>query len=282
MMGNTVKIFIINLKQDIQRKEYMQKLCDRYGLSVTFFEAIEGSKLSGNVIESVYLEEKTIKKIKRGLSKGEIGCVLSHKKIYQKMLDENIEKAVIFEDDIKFDKNLINFLNNNVNFPSNAELVLLGYWFYGLNKIELLISYRKQVQLTNGLKLVRFIRNVHGTYGYIVTLDGAKKLLNHLNKGIYMPIDHYTGNEELINLYGIYPPLIKLSDRFDVTTELEKERKKERIKYSSTVIQNKSIKNFFKKLKLFSIVKKIYLIYSIGKRDFFYLMQRLINKKDYE
>ena len=102
MLNNpqNVPIFIVNLKRAVDRKKQIQQICKEYNLNVEFIEAVDGSLLNKEEIECVYSETKTIEKIGRSLSKGEIGCALSHLAIYQKMLKENIKQAIIFEDDI--------------------------------------------------------------------------------------------------------------------------------------------------------------------------------------
>ncbi len=275
------KIFIINLKKDHQKRQHMQALCDKYSLEVEFIEAVDGSQLSEEEISRVYSEQQSISSIGRGLSRGEIGCALSHKKIYQKMLDENMSQAVIFEDDIELNEKLVNLFHDDMELPSNMELLLLGYWYYGITNTDFLISYRKQIEFSDTVKLVRFIKNMHGTYGYLITQDGSKKLLTYLNEKIYMPIDHYTGDEKFVNLYGVYPSVVTISDKFDMNTELEKERQHEKMKNRNNISENGEIKIIFKKLKIFNLLQWILSKYRIIKRNFCYALQRMKNKKDY-
>ena len=46
------------------------------------------------------------------MTKGEIGCALSHLKIYQKTVDEDIPYALILEDDTLFDTEFPKYLND--------------------------------------------------------------------------------------------------------------------------------------------------------------------------
>ena len=88
------------------------------------------------------------------MTKGEIGCALSHLKIYQKTVDEDIPYALILEDDTVFDtefpkylKEIENFLSQNLNLETNKRISL----------------YK--------------MRAGTGTYGYVITKAAAKKLL---------------------------------------------------------------------------------------------------------
>jgi len=101
---NSLSIFVVNLKKDREKKEFIIALCKKYGLQIEFIDAVDGRNLSRANILDVYSKEEAIKNIGRELSSGEIGCALSHKKIYKKMLDENINQALILEDDVEFDQ----------------------------------------------------------------------------------------------------------------------------------------------------------------------------------
>lgn len=260
-MHKSPPIFIINLKKDSEKFFHMQAVCKRYDLKVDFIEAVDGKVLGDEEILKVSSPVASMKEIGRQLARGEIGCALSHKKIYQKMVDENISKALIFEDDIEFDENLLKFLQSN-KLPSNAELILLGYWVDGIKNLNVLTSFRHRTVLSKFFKLVRFTRSVHGTYGYFISYEGAQKLLHALNEKIKMPIDHYTGEDKYVNLYGVYPPLIRLSSLFDIDTELEKERRKKRNEFDTQPMQHKKIKQFLERFRLLGIMKGLWSLYA--------------------
>ena len=81
-----ISIFIVNLKKDIEKKEYMQELCQKYNLQVEFIEAVDGRALDEEDIAELYSRDKSINEIRRELFVPEIGCALSHKYIYELML----------------------------------------------------------------------------------------------------------------------------------------------------------------------------------------------------
>ena len=93
-------IFIINLKRDVDRKIRMEEQLKKHDLqNYTFFEAIDGqnedlSKYDFKVIPEWY--DPTHKKI---MTKGEIGCALSHYKIWEKIAVGDFENVLILEDD---------------------------------------------------------------------------------------------------------------------------------------------------------------------------------------
>jgi len=233
-----IPIFIINLKHDAEKKAHMQELCDKYSLFPEFIEAVNGKLLSDDFIESIYSKEGSLDSIGRELSKGEIGCALSHKKIYQKMLDENIEKALVLEDDIDFCESLLRYFSEISNFPKRWELVLLGHHSNRSRKELTPYSFWYKKILNNTCTLRRPCEISYGTYGYFINKQGAKRILNEIRK-IILPIDHYTGNSKYINLYISEKPIIMINHKLEVKSNLHLER--EELK-KSMVNKNKSLK----------------------------------------
>lgn len=210
-------IFIINLIRDSKKKRHMQRLCQKFNLQAEFIDAVDGRQLNDKFVSEIYSSEMAINEVGRDLSRGEIGCALSHKIIYQKMIDDNIETALILEDDIDFDEILINLLDKKEKLTANWELILLGHHTGCSRKIDTMPSFWHQKKLMEKYKLVRPCEKAYGTYGYLINKNGAIKLLKHLDI-ISKPIDHFTGDSRCLNLYTINPAPIKihehLSDNF--------------------------------------------------------------------
>ena len=71
-------------------------------------EILNNSKSNTSIHEKILLQDKTVLNLKLGrqsiinekLTPSEIGCALSHLKIYEEIIKRNLEFALIFEDDI--------------------------------------------------------------------------------------------------------------------------------------------------------------------------------------
>ncbi|MCZ4058658.1 glycosyltransferase family 25 protein [Pantoea sp. LMR881] len=113
-----MKIFIINLKNSTERRAKMEQQLRLLGLDYVFTEAVEGNKLSS--------DEKTnaTSTLNYAFLDGEIGCALSHQAIYAKMIADNIEQALILEDDVTLPENLKNILDS-ITFPSASAAIIL-------------------------------------------------------------------------------------------------------------------------------------------------------------
>ncbi|WP_421716481.1 glycosyltransferase family 25 protein [Arcobacter arenosus] len=228
-----IEVFIVNLEKDIKKRKYMEQLFEKNtSLKYNFIQAIYGKDLSIDDLNSIYSEKQAKKILNRELSLGEIGCALSHKIIYQQMIDQNIGIALIVEDDISFNNDLSKALEKVTEFPNDWEIVLLGHHpAHSRKEITKNNIWGLKQNLFNNYSLVRPAEHAYGTYGYMISLKGAKKLLKELNK-IYMPIDRYTGSDKMINLYMFSPPIIQIdddtsnmssmSDRTKITTTMKK------------------------------------------------------------
>jgi len=206
-----IKIFVVNLKSSHQRKKHMQDLFKSVGLSAIFIEAIDGRLLSDELLNQHYDKEASLNSIGRELSASEVGCALSHIGIYKKITQDSIATSLVLEDDTFFGEGLLQVLAQCKLLPNDWELVFLGHHGEISRDAETLSSLWGSKFLTQNYKLRRPVERVSGTYGYLVSQKGAKNLLE-LSSRISKPIDHYTGNSSLVNLYVIKPPVIKVDD----------------------------------------------------------------------
>jgi GR25 family glycosyltransferase involved in LPS biosynthesis len=175
------KIYYINLQhrkdRDINVKEQVAKISKPNLDTLKFLErvdAVYGNKLDINNISSDIITDggkidalDNNLRVYVPLTPGGIGCALSHRKVYQKILDDNLDAALILEDDITIDKDFVDKFNTISRYvPRDYDILFLGYHASSLNNITKINNYISKPSKTYGL------------FGYIVTNQGAKKLLN--------------------------------------------------------------------------------------------------------
>ena len=234
-----IPVYIINLKSDKERRRLIQKQLDEIGIKYEFIDAIDGSKLSAQEKKKIYSPQKAIDVFKRELSDGEIGCALSHLKIYRKMIEQEIEYAVILEDDVEICPDFIDLMKNFIEIKNECECLLLGHNDDIKRDIFLYTSLWHKKKYIKNYKLYRFTKVAFGTYGYIMTLKGARKLL-HACETIEKPIDHYTGGFDVVDCWGLVPRCVKISANEKIKSKivLERDRLKEtlhQVRYNSWV-----------------------------------------------
>lgn len=167
------KIFIINLDKDVKRLTNAYEQLDKYEFkNYEKFTGIYGKQLS---IDEINDNTTFIGKLLA--SKSMIGCGLSHIKLWQKIVNENIELSLILEDDFIFHDDFKNKLDNILlNIPNN------NYHLIYLSSCIFQNKYLKLYDINDYFYKQLFIVQ---TLSYIITLDGAKKLLKYINKVSY-------------------------------------------------------------------------------------------------
>lgn len=258
-----MKFFIINLEIAKDRKEYISSLCEKYGLEYEIINAVNGRELENDFIRNISDEAESRKRLGRTLSLGEIGCALSHKKVFERMFELGLKEAVILEDDAFFDEELLRVLKLKLKFPQDLELLLLGHYRQvylddGF-RIETPFSRRFDYPLDEKYSLKRIVGGGFGTHGYYITEKGARKMHKALEK-IIVPYDHCTSNDKMTNLYALYPVVVVTDEVFG----------------KQTYIQDGSLKVRYKKRNLISkIIKRI-------KKEILFLIPSFRRLRKYE
>jgi glycosyl transferase family 25 len=196
-------IFIISLPEAQERRTRITGIMNDLGLEFQFIDAVDGRQF--DVINHPnYDAAKRLRCFGKHLTGGDIGCTLSHKKIYQKMVDENIAKALIFEDDIIIKEGFVDSLTELLTTPVPFDMVR----FLGSPKLERL-KLRPVYKLNSGHTLTRHTGMPGGSHATLMTLNAAQKALRHMNRIAY-PIDAILGRSWVtgINWYTVRPGLV--------------------------------------------------------------------------
>ena len=98
-----IPAYIISLPSETRRRQHVQAECAKYGIPAEIVDAVDMRHIEEAKLRelcSLPLHKKPKKQ--RYLTKGELGCALSHHQIYQTMLARQQEFALILEDDATF------------------------------------------------------------------------------------------------------------------------------------------------------------------------------------
>jgi glycosyl transferase family 25 len=181
-----VSVFVINLAKDAERRSAMQHRLNAIGLRFTFFEAINGKDLTEEDCE-FYDAGRRRRYFGRDMTPGELGVLLSHSHIYEKIVQENIETALVLEDDVVFEDDFLDVLRALLTTKTRWDIIR----FLGSEKIYRL-GCRKIEPLVGKYWLARLPGTHGGAHGYLVTLRAAKVLLEHTRRS-WVPIDTLQG-----------------------------------------------------------------------------------------
>ncbi|MBA0165890.1 MULTISPECIES: glycosyltransferase family 25 protein [Pectobacterium] len=225
-----MKAFVVNLERDKIKRNKVESECRKAGLDYEIFNAVDGRVLGKNEIDAK-VHHVSIKY----LSKGEIGCSLSHQKIYKKILDDNIDYALILEDDVEISNSIGNFLDlfSKSDKKNQGDVFLL--YPSGVKIINKKIKISKDFVFYEAY-------NSSCTHGYIISKKGAKKLAN-INDPVILPADAWLWFYQisLLKVYSLECDLVHAYDTEKTFSSIEAERNAlsaERDKYQMDVIKS--------------------------------------------
>jgi glycosyl transferase family 25 len=183
-------VFVINLERDRERRRHMTELLGRLGLVAEFITAVDGRALS-DTDRAAYDRTRALRVYGVEMMDTEIACFLSHRRLYERMLRDGIETALIMEDDVRVEPTLPTVLDGLlaasqidwavVRLDSKRDQVIAppdAGKFLGTRVAE----------LPGGAALYRLRTHVLGVGAYLIRREGARRMLAYANR-IFMPID---------------------------------------------------------------------------------------------
>jgi len=209
-MGNHkhIRAFLISSIHETDRKSFVEKLIQDIP-GVRQIEAIYPQMTHVPFLEKLKVKSKF--RAGRSLNDGEIGLILTSRKIWREIInisDSDEESFLILESDSKIDNT--DLLNSYFHrLTSEYDIFFWGAWS---GKISLLRSKKKRVhgKYFYGIPL---INSVAGTYGYSINKKAASCLLKATTKISY-PVDEFKKYLEpgQLRFGGILPEVIKFND----------------------------------------------------------------------
>ncbi|XP_056149812.1 procollagen galactosyltransferase 2-like [Lampris incognitus] len=183
------EIFLINLKRRLDRRQRMLGTLAVLGIDTTLTEAVDGKSLNYSKLQAMGIDMLPGYKDPysgRVLTRGEIGCFLSHYNIWKQVVKQELQQVLVLEDDVRFEAR---FRSRLMTIMDNVNKVGLEW--------DLIYIGRKQLQVKEPEYWVKGVNNlVHPDYsywtlGYVLSLQGAKKLLEAEPLSKMLPVDEF-------------------------------------------------------------------------------------------
>lgn len=144
-----------------------------------------------------------------------IGCMLSHIKCWQYIVDQNIPYAIILEDDFVLDQSTFYQKVNQLisNTPKNWDVILLGCFLCDEKENDLIAKFFMSIHAPFGKRrpindFVYKPKTWSGTHAYVLNINAAKKLLYSLPRASYH-VDYEMSKLENLNLYAAVHPFVR-------------------------------------------------------------------------
>lgn len=205
-----IRTYLINLDKNVDRLHVMDAQLTRLGLGYERVEAVSGKELSPVEVERDFAAVRSFLAMGVRLTRGEIGCALSHGIAYSRMEDENLPVALVLEDDVVLGDGFLDALEDAVNFVdvNKPQVVLFSAW-----------NVPEDERRPHGIVNAPF-----GTCAdaYLITLPAAR-LIRKANYPVVTVADRWSRWRKRLGLelYRAFPTMVSQdNDRFgtDVDT----------------------------------------------------------------
>ena len=189
-----MKIFIINLPNAIERREFQKSQLQKLGLDYEFLNAISINDIEQDTYDKHYFDWQ------RPLRKEEVACYYSHKSAWQRIIESN-KPALILEDDALLSRCVPELLKR-LEVKTKTDLIN-----FEVRNRKKYVSKDGESVLPDS-RLLRLHQDRCGAAGYILWPAGAQKLLEaEKQKGIALADAHITDCHDLLT-YQIEPAAI--------------------------------------------------------------------------
>lgn len=193
--------YVVSMARSIERRERLCADLAAMGIPARIWTATDGAALSSEEICAAYDEDANRKGFKRPLSRAEIGCYLSHQRLWAQIASSDAPAALVLEDDAEVSPALPALLENlEQTIPQGAILKLDG------------CREPKAPTVTFGGHTFACERTIAPrTTGYIIGREAARQML--ARKRFFRPIDidikHHW--EHGVPIFSANPALVRES-----------------------------------------------------------------------
>jgi glycosyl transferase family 25 len=211
-----MKKFVINLKRRPDRLEAFKERCPLMDVEVVY--GFDGKNVC---LEQSYREKVMLYKFAK-LKPGEKGVFISHTRIFQRIIEENLSHALIFEDDAEFCGDFTERLRTvTKELPKDTSILYIGGRFDPEFKMKSCSSISEHIVKHDDTDWIGedMDRTLHA---YIISRDLAQICINELYRSntIDEAIDSWIikiCKKYLLPIYNAQPllchsPLISNSD----------------------------------------------------------------------
>ncbi|KAG5279233.1 hypothetical protein AALO_G00075540 [Alosa alosa] len=183
------EVFMINLQRRADRRERMLRALREQEIDCKVIAAVDGKAMNVSEVHDMgihMLPGYNDPYHGRPLTKGELGCFLSHYNIWKEIVERGLRTSLVIEDDLRFE----------VFFKRRLQNLMMEIESEGLDW-DLIYIGRKRMQVDHREKAVPNVHNLveadysYWTLGYMMSLQGAKKLLKAEPLKKMLPVDEF-------------------------------------------------------------------------------------------
>jgi glycosyl transferase family 25 len=192
-------IYLINLDKRTERLQYLEHRFLSLGSKFKRISAIDGSSLDDDYFitykKYVNSGKSPVMTNNEILRPNQIGCSLSHFKVYSELIQGENDFCVVLEDDIDFSIEFIEMIHglcfNKLN--DGAVIILLGYYKDNnvIEKGKYSFFFKKE-NITSKIKICQPREWYFGSHAYIINKKAANIILDRFDAPT-LPADYLLG-----------------------------------------------------------------------------------------
>lgn len=194
-------VYILNLTQDVKKRERMESLFREMGIAVDFVEAVYGKS-------EPYLSEFNKHYTKTLRSAGAYGYSLTMLKIFDNAIANNYKKILVCDDDLIFHRNFLDEFDIAIRKVPFDWKVL----FFGLSGPWSGVNVNQDIKVFNFNKsFIKNLVNCDGSFcmGYDISiLATLKSVVSQFSAPFDTAIIKYFNDNNIKNIYAFYPYLV--------------------------------------------------------------------------
>lgn len=178
------KVYVVSLARAAERRQAISKQLSRLGVDFTFVDAVDARQVDPEWLHAQVDEVAVLRNLGKRLTGPEIGCALSHRKIYRDIVESGHCGALVLEDDVTladgFFDALSYFKKSGPSIAGERSIYHLGALSMPSGRY-LMLRRRTRQRISERLlfaeRIDGFSPEATGTFGYYITRESAQSLL---------------------------------------------------------------------------------------------------------
>jgi len=166
------KAYAINLARSQDRRSHILRQLSRTGIGYELVEAVDGRELDladTSLFDPALVCQDTFRP-------GAAGCALSHLKVYRKILDDDLDHALVLEDDAMLPDDAPELTAAVVRDMRGAEVVLLN--FHSDKPCQVVRTGAVPLPAARRLVCLADEDQASSTGGYVITREACARMLD--------------------------------------------------------------------------------------------------------
>jgi glycosyl transferase family 25 len=168
-----MKAYVINLPRSAARRESISSELAALSIPHEFVDAVDGREMTADD-RAALVDEAAVAKYPHWLTPGQIGCSLSHRRVYERVAAGDDPVALVLEDDARVDRVSMELIEQIASQMRGAEVVLLFF----LSFAPCVFSSRDAIELNADRRLLypMDVRQPISSAAYLITQEACRRM----------------------------------------------------------------------------------------------------------